>query len=96
LLLLVDNFTHENAILLARLSIRLLWFCVRGEIIVSEQMREWKDQRVRDLYTIAITSRNGVIRHEALTFLGAMERAGSEDAEWAVNAIKKKRVDSSI
>jgi len=57
----------------------------------SKQTREWKDQRVHELYTLAITSRDGVIRHEALTFLGAMERAGSEDAEWALDAIRKKR-----
>jgi len=59
---------------------------------VSEQTREWKDQRVHELYSLAITSRDGVIRHESLAFLGAMERAGSEDAEWALDAIKKKRV----
>jgi hypothetical protein len=60
---------------------------------VGEQTKEWKDQRVRELYTVAITSRSGVIRREALTFLGAMERAGSEEAEWALDAIKKQRLD---
>lgn len=62
---------------------------------MSEQTRKWKDHRVHELYSLAITSRDGVIRHEALTFLGAMERAGSEDAEWALDAIKKKRVAPS-
>ena len=62
---------------------------------MSEQTREWKDQRVRELYSIAITSPDVVLRHELLTFLGAMGRAGSEDAEWAIDAIKKKCVDLS-
>ena len=62
---------------------------------MSERTREWKDQRVRELYTIATTSRDGIIRHEILTFLGAMKRAGSEDAEWALDAITKKRIDPS-
>ncbi len=53
-------------------------------------MREWKDQRVHELYSLAITSRDGAIRHEALTFLGALERAGSEDAEWALGALRKR------
>jgi hypothetical protein len=61
---------------------------------VGDQTKEWKDQRVHNLYTIAITSRDGVIRREALTFLGAMERAGSEEAEWALDMIKKRRQDS--
>ena len=62
---------------------------------MSEQTREWKDQQIRELYSLAITSRDGVIRHAVLTFLGAMERAGSEDAEWAIDALRKERVDSS-
>lgn len=54
---------------------------------------ELKDQRVRELYALATTSRNAVIRHEVLTFLGAMKRAGSKDAQWAIDAIKKKKTD---
>ena len=57
--------------------------------------KEWKDQRLHALYSLVITSRNGVIRQEVLTFLGALERAGSEDAEWALDAITKKRIDPS-
>jgi hypothetical protein len=62
---------------------------------LSELVREWKDRRVHELYSLAITSRDGVIRHEVLTFLGAMKRAGSEDAKWALIDIQKKRVDPS-
>ena len=62
---------------------------------MSEQTREWKDQRVHELYSLAITSRDEVIRHEALTFLGAMVRAGNEDAEWALSALKEKKGNPS-
>jgi hypothetical protein len=57
---------------------------------MHEQNEEWKDLRVRELYSLAITSHDRVIRHEALTFLGAMERAGSNDAESALDALRKR------
>ena len=59
-------------------------------MIVDEQSREWKDQQVRELYSIAITSRDEAIRHAVLTFLGGMERAGSKDAEWALDDLRKR------
>jgi len=62
---------------------------------MDEQTREWKDRRVHELYTLVITSKNRAIRHEALAFLGAMERAGSEDAERALDAIRKLGSDPS-
>jgi len=57
---------------------------------VSEQTREWKEPRVRELYSMARTSRNKAIHQELLAILGALERAGSKDAEWALDALKKK------
>jgi hypothetical protein len=57
---------------------------------MSEQALDWNDQRVRTLYSLAVTSRDGVIRHEVLTILGAMERAGSKDAESALDTLKKR------
>jgi hypothetical protein len=35
-------------------------------------------------------STNGNMRREALLFLGALERAGSEDAAWAMEAIRRR------
>jgi hypothetical protein len=59
--------------------------------MVSEQTREWKEPRVRELYSMAITSRDGPVHREILAILGAMERAGSKDAEWALSALRKKK-----
>jgi len=39
---------------------------------------------------MAMTSREGPIHREVLAILGAMERAGSKDAEWALDALKKE------
>lgn len=64
--------------------------CFGREEIVREQTREWKEPRVRELYSMALTSRNGAIHQEVLAILGALERAGSKDAEWALDALKKK------
>gem|GEM_PF-1467248 len=57
--------------------------------MVFEKEYEWRDQRVHQLYTVAITSKYGALRHEAMKFLGALERAGSEDAAKAIDCIKK-------
>jgi hypothetical protein len=53
-------------------------------------MREWKEPRVRELYSMALTSRYGAIHQEVLAILGALERTSSKDAEWALDALKKK------
>jgi hypothetical protein len=52
--------------------------------------REWRDQRAHHLYSMAITSMDGKMRREALLFLGALERAGSKDAAWAMDAIRRQ------
>lgn len=52
--------------------------------------KEWSDQRAHHLYSLATTSTDGNMRREALMFLGALERAGSEDAAWAMDVIKKR------
>jgi len=69
--------------------------CFGRKVIVSEQSREWKDQQVRELYSIAISSRDGVIRHAVITFLEGIKKAGSEDAQWALDALRK-RSDSRL
>ena len=53
-------------------------------------MRTWSDQRARHLYSLATSSRDRGTRHEAVLFLGALERAGCDDAAWAMRAIRKR------
>ena len=53
-------------------------------------MREWRDERAHRLYSLAECSGNPKIRDEAVHFLGALERAGSEDAAWALRLLKKR------
>ena len=57
---------------------------------MSDQEREWSDQRVGELYRIIRMSRDRVIRQEALTFLGALARTGSKDAKWALDDLNKR------
>jgi hypothetical protein len=61
-----------------------------GDERTDTQKREWSDRRAHHLYSIASTSKDGNIRREALLFLGALERAGIEDAAWAMDIIKKR------
>ena len=53
-------------------------------------MRAWRDRKVYDLYTLAASSRDRKLRDAAVHFLGALERAGSDDAAWAMDSLKKK------
>lgn len=53
-------------------------------------MWEWSDPKVHRLYSLVTTSRDGNMRRAALMFLGALERAGSKDAAWAMNVIRKQ------
>lgn len=55
----------------------------------DEKVREWLDPKVHQLYTVAITSKDLILRRQALNFLGALKRAGSEEAAWAIENIKK-------
>jgi len=56
---------------------------------LNPEREKWSDQRAHHLYSIATTSKDGKLRREALLFLGALQRAGSKDASWAMNSIKK-------
>jgi hypothetical protein len=60
-----------------------------GDDRLNPEREKWSDQRAHHLYSIATTSKDGNLRREALLFLGALQRAGSKDASWAVNSIKK-------
>jgi hypothetical protein len=57
---------------------------------VKDQKKEWKDRQVGELYKIITLSRDRVIRQEALSFLGVLARTGSQDAQWALDDIKKR------
>jgi hypothetical protein len=57
--------------------------------MVCEKEKGWQDQRVFQLYTVAITSNYGALRRQAMKFLGALERAGNGDAAEAIDCIKK-------
>ena len=53
-------------------------------------MREWSDRRAYHLYTLATSPGDGKIRREAVLFLGALERAGSGDAAWAMDSLRRQ------
>jgi hypothetical protein len=57
---------------------------------MPDTAREWHDQRVSQLYTMAITARYEIIRREVLKSLGALERVGVEEAACAIEDIKKQ------
>ena len=57
---------------------------------MSEQKKEWQDRRAGELYRIIRLSPDRAIRREALSFLGALARTGSQDAKWALDDIKKR------
>jgi len=40
---------------------------------------------------MAKTSRDGPVYREIVVILGAMERAGSKDAEWALEMLSRKK-----
>jgi len=52
--------------------------------------RVWRDQRAHRLYSLAAGSKDKKIRQEAVFFLGALERAGCDDAAWAMDSIRKR------
>jgi hypothetical protein len=57
---------------------------------MNSDIREWKDQRAHHLYSLASSSRDRKLRDEAVLFLGALERAGSDDAAWAIKSLKHR------
>jgi len=58
--------------------------------MVENERREWQDAKAHRLYSLAITSTDRILRREALKYLGALERAGSSDAAWAIHQIKNQ------
>jgi len=56
----------------------------------ARERREWHDERAHHLYSIITTSTDRALRRQALQFLGALERAGSSDAAWAIHQIKNQ------
>ena len=62
---------------------------IGGEVL-DTTMRDWRDERAHRLYSLAASSGDPKIRDEAVHFLGALERAGSDDAAWAMNSLKMR------
>jgi hypothetical protein len=52
--------------------------------------KEWSDQRAHHLYSLATSSKDRKIRQEAVHFLGALMRAGCDDAAWAMKTLRKR------
>jgi hypothetical protein len=61
----------------------------KGVYGMESGTREWRDERAHRLYSLASSSSDRKIRDEAVHFLGALERAGSDDAAWAISSLKK-------
>jgi hypothetical protein len=51
--------------------------------------RVWLDPKVHQLYTVAMTSKDVILRRQALKFLGALQRVGNEEAARAIANIKR-------
>ena len=56
--------------------------------MVATERREWHDERAHHQYSIITTSKDRTLRRQAKRFLGALERAGSSDAAWAMDKIR--------
>jgi hypothetical protein len=63
---------------------------LQGAESTEDTTKQWRDPRAHHLYALATASKDGNMRREALHFLGALERAGSEDAAWAMDIIRRK------
>jgi len=60
-------------------------------VVVEDERRVWHDAKAYHLYSIVITSPDRILRRQALRFLGALERAGSSDAAWAIHRIQNSK-----
>lgn len=60
--------------------------CIR----MGRPSRNWHDQKVSQLYHMAMMSRYEPIRREVMKVLGILERTGNEEAAWAIEDIKKQ------
>jgi hypothetical protein len=52
--------------------------------------KEWQDQKVSRLYTMALNAKYDIVRREVLKALGALQRVGSKEAACAIDDIKKR------
>jgi len=51
-------------------------------------MRQWRDQKVSQLYILARTAKYETVRREVMKVLGVLERTGNEEAALAIDDIK--------
>jgi hypothetical protein len=57
---------------------------------MEDSMKEWHDQRVSQLYTMALAAKYDIVRREVLKALGVLQRVGNEEASCAIDDIKKR------
>jgi hypothetical protein len=63
---------------------------------MQDSTRKWHDQKVSQLYTMAMTARYETVRREVMKALGVLERVGSDEAACAIDDIKRqKKIRSS-
>jgi hypothetical protein len=53
-------------------------------------VKEWQDQRVSQLYSMALAAKYDIVRREVLKALGVLQRVGIEEAACAIDDIKKR------
>ncbi len=54
----------------------------------AREQKDWQDARAFHLYSIITTSNDRTLRRQAMQFLGALVRAGSNDAVWAMDRLR--------
>lgn len=53
-------------------------------------VKEWRDRKVSQLYTMALAAKYDIVRREILKALGVLQRVGNEEASCAIDDIKKR------
>ncbi|MDD1654647.1 MAG: hypothetical protein LUO91_02940 [Methanomicrobiales archaeon] len=59
-----------------------------GVVMGATDKKVWQDERAFHLYSIINTSNDRTLRRQAMQFLGALVRAGSNDAAWAMDRLR--------
>jgi hypothetical protein len=54
----------------------------------ATEKRVWQDTRALHLYSIINSSNDRTLRRQAMQFLGALVRAGSNDAAWSMDRLR--------
>jgi hypothetical protein len=62
---------------------------------MQDSTRKWHDQRVSQLYNMAMIARYETVRREVLKVLGVLERVGCDEAACAIDDIKRQTENKS-